>query len=64
MPADVVPTVIVSGPAGRTLAMPKRLSQHPVHLGLGATAEVEPEFSGVEWYEAYGARHRRVHHRG
>lgn len=37
--------------------MPKRLSEHPVHLGLGATAEVEPEFTGVEWYEAYGARH-------
>ena len=37
--------------------MPDRLSQRPVHLGLGATAEVEPEFTGMEWYQAYGARH-------
>lgn len=34
------------------------LNERPVHLGLGATAEVEPEFTGqTEWYEAYGARH-------
>ena len=30
---------------------------HPLHLGLGATAVVQPEFSGMEWYEGYGARH-------
>ena len=33
------------------------LSVHPLHLGLGATAEVEPPFTGMEWYAAYGERH-------
>ena len=33
------------------------LTQNPVHLGLGATALVEPEFSGLPWYEAYAKRH-------
>jgi mannose-6-phosphate isomerase-like protein (cupin superfamily) len=34
------------------------LSRFPIHLGLGATAERQPEFSGaMEWYMAYGARH-------
>jgi len=37
--------------------MPKLLAQHPVHLGLGASAVSEPEFTGVAWYEAYAARH-------
>lgn len=38
---------------------PHRLGQHPIHLGLGATAEVEPLFSGeMEWYVGYGERHR------
>lgn len=37
---------------------PKVLQQHPLHLGLGATAVVQPEFTGaLSWYEAYGARH-------
>ncbi len=32
--------------------------KHPVHLGLGATAEIEPEFTGeMSWYMDYGARH-------
>lgn len=31
---------------------------HPIHLGVGASAEVEPEFSGDRaWYENYAARH-------
>ncbi|MDP1965908.1 MAG: hypothetical protein Q8K93_27340 [Reyranella sp.] len=31
----------------------------PIHLGLGATAEVEPRFTGdFAWYEAYAERHR------
>lgn len=31
---------------------------HPVHLGLGATAEVEPEFTGeMSWYGGYSERH-------
>jgi hypothetical protein len=29
----------------------------PIHLGLGATASVEPDFTGMEWYAAYGERH-------
>jgi mannose-6-phosphate isomerase-like protein (cupin superfamily) len=33
------------------------LSEHPVHLGLGATAVREPRFTGGEWYMAYGERH-------
>jgi mannose-6-phosphate isomerase-like protein (cupin superfamily) len=37
--------------------MPLRLSRNPVHLGLGATCVSEPKIGGIEWYEAYGARH-------
>ncbi len=38
--------------------MTRRLSLHPVHLGLGATAVSEPEFTGdLAWYGDYGARH-------
>ena len=34
------------------------LSVHPIHLGLGATAEVEPAFTGeLTWYEGYAQRH-------
>lgn len=37
---------------------PKLLRRHPLHLGLGATAVIQPEFTGaLAWYEAYGARH-------
>lgn len=36
----------------------KNLSIHPIHLGLGATAESEPEFTGeMAWYAGYGQRH-------
>ncbi|MEO1969241.1 MAG: cupin domain-containing protein [Sphingomonadaceae bacterium] len=35
----------------------KSLARFPIHLGLGAKAVPQPEFSGMEWYEAYGARH-------
>lgn len=35
-----------------------RLSDHPIHLGLGATAVIEPEFTGeMEWYGGYSERH-------
>ncbi|HET8939965.1 MAG TPA: hypothetical protein VFN67_41275 [Polyangiales bacterium] len=37
--------------------MAKNLTKYPIHLGLGATAVSEPEFNGMEWYEAYAARH-------
>jgi quercetin dioxygenase-like cupin family protein len=37
--------------------MAKHLAQHPVHLGLGASAVSEPEFDGMQWYAAYAERH-------
>jgi mannose-6-phosphate isomerase-like protein (cupin superfamily) len=34
------------------------LSHYPVHLGLGATAASEPEFTGeMQWYMDYSGRH-------
>jgi len=39
--------------------MPNSLPKTPVHLGLGATVVVEPPFTGMEWYEAYGGRHQQ-----
>ena len=33
------------------------LNQNPIHLGLGATAKVQPTFTGeMEWYAGYGER--------
>lgn len=37
--------------------MPGNLFRNPVHLGLGASVLSEPEFTGMAWYEEYGARH-------
>lgn len=36
----------------------KRLSleRFPLHIGLGARAVPQPEFSGMEWYAAYAER--------
>ena len=34
-----------------------KLSKNPAHLGLGAKVTEEPDFTGMPWYEAYGARH-------
>jgi len=32
--------------------------KHPIHLGLGASAQAEPLFDGTpQWYEKYAARH-------
>jgi mannose-6-phosphate isomerase-like protein (cupin superfamily) len=36
--------------------MPSLFTQ-PIHLGVGATALVQPEFTGMEWYADYVARH-------
>jgi quercetin dioxygenase-like cupin family protein len=34
------------------------LEAHPIHLGLCATAVVEPRFTGgIDWYQGYVARH-------
>ena len=32
------------------------LFKQPLHLGLGATAVVQPEFTGMDWYADYSAR--------
>jgi mannose-6-phosphate isomerase-like protein (cupin superfamily) len=32
------------------------LRTFPVHLGLGARAEAQPAFTGMDWYAAYAAR--------
>jgi uncharacterized cupin superfamily protein len=35
------------------------MASRPIHLGLGATAMVEPPFTGdFSWYNAYAERHR------
>jgi quercetin dioxygenase-like cupin family protein len=35
------------------------ISAYPLHLGLGATACSEPEFTGsMDWYEGYVDRHK------
>lgn len=34
------------------------LAEYPIHLGLGATAETEPAFTGdLSWYASYSKRH-------
>ncbi|HVS75768.1 MAG TPA: cupin domain-containing protein [Steroidobacteraceae bacterium] len=34
------------------------ITTHPIHLGRGATAVVEPAFTGnLEWYQGYTGRH-------
>jgi quercetin dioxygenase-like cupin family protein len=37
--------------------MTTKMTDHPIHLGLGATAVVEPPFDGVKWYAGYSERH-------
>jgi hypothetical protein len=37
--------------------MTTNLSQQPIHLGRGATAVIEPVFTGIEWYGSYIERH-------
>ncbi|WP_230079815.1 cupin [Alteripontixanthobacter maritimus] len=34
-----------------------KLADNFVHLGLGASAVSQPPFTGLDWYEGYGARH-------
>ena len=38
------------------MAEARSLFTYPLHLGLGATALPQPAFTGMDWYEAYGAR--------
>ena len=35
----------------------KSLFDFPIHLGMGAKAVAEPEFTGPEWYDEYVERH-------
>lgn len=36
----------------------RKLEEHPLHLGLGATAISQPAFTGgMDWYLGYGERH-------
>jgi quercetin dioxygenase-like cupin family protein len=37
--------------------MGKDISRFPVYLGRGATVVSEPEFTGMDWYEAHALRH-------
>lgn len=38
--------------------MSNNLNTNPIHLGLGATAVVEPAFTGeMDWYAGYTERH-------
>jgi quercetin dioxygenase-like cupin family protein len=32
------------------------IERFPIHLGLGARAVPQPEFTGMDWYADYGAR--------
>ena len=34
------------------------ITRHPIHLGLNASATIQPEFTGaMDWYQDYAARH-------
>ena len=33
------------------------LFDYPIHLGLGAKAVPQPQFTGMDWYDAYTERH-------
>jgi quercetin dioxygenase-like cupin family protein len=35
----------------------KSLYDFPIHLGIGAKAVAEPQFTGIDWYEGYDQRH-------
>jgi len=37
--------------------MKHALERFPLHLGLGARATAEPEFTGMNWYGPYAERH-------
>jgi quercetin dioxygenase-like cupin family protein len=37
--------------------MARDLSRYPIHLGRGATAVAQPEFTGMSWYAGYAQRH-------
>ena len=38
------------------MTKPMSLERFPLHLGLGARAVAQPEFTGMEWYASYVER--------
>ncbi|CAN5558426.1 hypothetical protein BH10PSE6_BH10PSE6_25200 [soil metagenome] len=44
-------------PVTKPVMKPLSLERFPLHLGLGARAVSQPEFTGMEWYAAYAERH-------
>ncbi|GAB5348536.1 cupin [Alteriqipengyuania sp. 357] len=38
------------------MARARNLSENPVHLGLGASAQAQPPLTGMDWYEDYAQR--------
>lgn len=40
----------------RTAMSARKLSEEWIHLGLGATAEPQPPFDSMQWYEGYSER--------
>lgn len=37
----------------------QNLESFPVHLGLGASATIQPKFTGIEWYQDYAKRTKK-----
>lgn len=37
----------------------QNLESFPIHLGLGATAEIQPRFTGLKWYQDYIKRTKK-----
>ena len=35
----------------------RKLADEWIHLGLGASAEPQPPYGGMDWYESYSQRH-------
>jgi quercetin dioxygenase-like cupin family protein len=46
------------------MTKPLPLERFPLHLGLGAKAVPEPEFTGMEWFGDYAERHAADGHEG
>ncbi len=38
------------------MTVARKLSENWIHLGLGAGAQAEPPFDGMDWYAAYAQR--------
>lgn len=38
------------------MTKPRSLERFPIHLGLGARAVPQPEFTGIDWFAGYAER--------